>query len=121
MHLLSIYNIHKINSMSFITQAMKTFSCSSLFFIFFILSAFATFTFSYEEEISKHALKNYLELKLPSVSGPESLAFDCAGEGPYTGISDGRIFKWEATQRGWLEFAVNSPHRQYIHLNFMSI
>jgi len=27
-------------------------------------------------------------------TGPESLAFDPDGEGPYTGVSDGRIMKW---------------------------
>ncbi|GAY69494.1 hypothetical protein CUMW_289820, partial [Citrus unshiu] len=37
---------------------------------------------------------HHLELQLPpGVVGPESLAFDCNGEGPYAGVSDGRILK----------------------------
>ncbi|KAF6169077.1 hypothetical protein GIB67_038574 [Kingdonia uniflora] len=44
--------------------------------------------------------------------GPESLAFDCNGEGPYTGLSDGRIFKWGGLQHGWSEFAVTSQDRR---------
>ncbi|XP_058107817.1 protein STRICTOSIDINE SYNTHASE-LIKE 10-like [Magnolia sinica] len=42
--------------------------------------------------------------------GPESLAFDPNGGGPYTGISDGRILKWQGKDVGWTEFAVTSPH-----------
>ncbi|XP_061367585.1 protein STRICTOSIDINE SYNTHASE-LIKE 2-like [Gastrolobium bilobum] len=40
--------------------------------------------------------------------GPESFAFDPAGEGPYTGVSDGRIIKWNRLQNRWLNFAVTS-------------
>lgn len=42
-------------------------------------------------------------------TGPESLAFDPDGEGPYTGVSDGRILKWQGKQLGWLEYAVVTP------------
>ncbi|XP_074267246.1 protein STRICTOSIDINE SYNTHASE-LIKE 10-like [Silene latifolia] len=45
------------------------------------------------------------------MSGPESVAFDCKGHGPYAGISDGRIIKWEGRTKGWTEFAITSPHR----------
>ncbi|KAF9613945.1 hypothetical protein IFM89_013480 [Coptis chinensis] len=49
---------------------------------------------------------SYQYLRLPSgVVGPESLDFDCNGQGPYTTVSDGRILKWEAGVRGWREFA----------------
>ncbi|XP_059646149.1 protein STRICTOSIDINE SYNTHASE-LIKE 2 [Cornus florida] len=41
--------------------------------------------------------------------GPESFAFDPQGEGPYTGVSDGRIIKWQGKQRRWIDFAVTSP------------
>ncbi|KAF6169080.1 hypothetical protein GIB67_038577 [Kingdonia uniflora] len=44
--------------------------------------------------------------------GPESLAFDCKGEGPYTGLSDSRIFKWGGPKHGWSEFAVTSQDRR---------
>lgn len=41
--------------------------------------------------------------------GPESLVFDPNGEGPYTGVADGRILKWNGGE--WVEFAVTSPKR----------
>ncbi|KAF5750275.1 strictosidine synthase family protein [Tripterygium wilfordii] len=44
--------------------------------------------------------------------GPESLVFDPNGEGPYTGVADGRILKWEGDDRGWTEFAVTSSQRK---------
>ncbi|XP_075639209.1 protein STRICTOSIDINE SYNTHASE-LIKE 2 [Castanea sativa] len=43
--------------------------------------------------------------------GPESFAFDPLGGGPYTGISDGRIIKWDQNQRRWINFAITSPQR----------
>ena len=45
------------------------------------------------------------------VSGPESLAFDGRGGGPYSGVSDGRILRWQGRLRGWTEFAYNSKHK----------
>ena len=43
------------------------------------------------------------------IYGPESIAFDPYGGGPYTGLGDGRVVKWNGSQ---LEtFAVTSPHR----------
>ncbi|XP_003635414.3 protein STRICTOSIDINE SYNTHASE-LIKE 10, partial [Vitis vinifera] len=54
----------------------------------------------------------FFQLELPSgVSGPESIAFDCNRDGPYTGISDGRILKWQGSKHGWKEFAITSPFR----------
>ena len=44
------------------------------------------------------------------VSGPESLAFDGRGGGPYSGVS-GRILRWQGRLRGWTEFAYNSKHK----------
>ncbi|XP_020576914.1 protein STRICTOSIDINE SYNTHASE-LIKE 10-like [Phalaenopsis equestris] len=41
--------------------------------------------------------------------GPESFAFDGDGEGPYTGLSDGRIMKWEGDDIGWTDFSSVSP------------
>lgn len=43
--------------------------------------------------------------------GPESLIFDPNGEGPYTGVADGRILKWTGDGRGWTDFAVTSSDR----------
>ncbi|WVZ64788.1 hypothetical protein U9M48_014262 [Paspalum notatum var. saurae] len=45
------------------------------------------------------------------VSGPESLAFDGRGGGPYSGVSDGRILRWQGRLRGWTDFAYNSKHK----------
>ncbi|KAL6522074.1 hypothetical protein OROMI_031951 [Orobanche minor] len=50
-------------------------------------------------------------LSIPGAVGPESFAFDGAGGGPYTGISDGRIIRWNATQNRWINFAVTTPYR----------
>ncbi|KAG8479626.1 hypothetical protein CXB51_029389 [Gossypium anomalum] len=55
--------------------------------------------------------KNYSQINLNRVTGPESIAFDCKGEGPYVGISDGRILKWKPNF-GWQEFAIPSPFRE---------
>lgn len=51
-------------------------------------------------------------LFLPSpITGPESLAFDSIGGGPYTGVSDGRILKYVGPNDGFVEFASTSPDR----------
>ncbi|KAE8716122.1 hypothetical protein F3Y22_tig00110156pilonHSYRG00423 [Hibiscus syriacus] len=50
-------------------------------------------------------------MDLHKASGPESIAFDCKNEGPYVGVSDGRILKWQGLNLGWKEFAVTSPNR----------
>ncbi|GJM98936.1 hypothetical protein PR202_ga15989 [Eleusine coracana subsp. coracana] len=42
--------------------------------------------------------------------GPESLAFDHRGDGPYTGVSNGRVLRWRGARRGWTEFAHNYKH-----------
>ncbi|XP_057785093.1 protein STRICTOSIDINE SYNTHASE-LIKE 2-like [Salvia miltiorrhiza] len=43
--------------------------------------------------------------------GPESFTFDSRGGGPYTGVSDGRIIRWQANESRWVDFAVTSPKR----------
>ncbi|KAK6252056.1 hypothetical protein QUC31_013776 [Theobroma cacao] len=55
--------------------------------------------------------KNYHQLDLLQVTGPESIAFDCKNQGPYVGASDGRILKWHGPRLGWKEFAIPSPVR----------
>ncbi|KAL9240007.1 hypothetical protein vseg_014272 [Gypsophila vaccaria] len=44
--------------------------------------------------------------------GPESLTFDPNGDGPYAGVSDGRIIKWVPHQRRWIDFAFTSSNRE---------
>ncbi|PUZ43658.1 hypothetical protein GQ55_8G025600 [Panicum hallii var. hallii] len=36
-------------------------------------------------------------------TGPESVAFDGAGGGPYAGVSDGRVLRWLPAERRWVE------------------
>lgn len=43
------------------------------------------------------------------VQGPESVAFDPRGRGPYTGVADGRVLVWDGA-RGWAYFAHASPN-----------
>ncbi|KAM3336004.1 hypothetical protein ACQJBY_030149 [Aegilops geniculata] len=47
------------------------------------------------------------QLPLPrgTVHGPESVAFDGLGQGPYSGVSDGRILKWNGEKLGWTTYA----------------
>ncbi|AES81258.2 putative strictosidine synthase transcription factor WD40-like family [Medicago truncatula] len=60
---------------------------------------------------SKNSLHAAKLLDLTGAVGPESLVFDSNGDGPYTGVADGRILKWEGEERGWTEFAVTSSNR----------
>lgn len=43
------------------------------------------------------------------IQGPESIAFDPHGRGPYTGVADGRILFWDGNS--WSDFAFTSPNR----------
>jgi hypothetical protein len=60
---------------------------------------------------SKDNLHAATLLHVTGAVGPESLVFDSHGEGPYTGVADGRILKWEGEERGWTQFAVTSSNR----------
>lgn len=46
---------------------------------------------------------------LNQVQGPESIAFDPMGRGPYTGVADGRVLFWDG--HNWTDFAYTSPNR----------
>ncbi|KAK3037105.1 hypothetical protein RJ639_031524 [Escallonia herrerae] len=50
------------------------------------------------------------KLTLP-VPGPEAFAFDIQGRGPYTGVSDGRVLKYEGPRTGFADYAYTSPNR----------
>jgi hypothetical protein len=43
--------------------------------------------------------------------GPESVTFDSRGRGPYTGISDGRVMRYDGPELGWSTFAYTSRNR----------
>ncbi|KAF3439489.1 hypothetical protein FNV43_RR17767 [Rhamnella rubrinervis] len=49
---------------------------------------------------------------LDQVQGPESIAFDPLGRGPYTGVADGRILFWDG--KSWTDFAYTSSNRSEI-------
>ena len=88
---------------------------SQLFVFYFILLSF------FKCVISHQTLK-YNKLELPfAVFDLESIVFNCNGEGPYTGTSNGRILKWQGFEHGWKEFAITSPFRQKVLLNFLFI
>ncbi|GJN38644.1 hypothetical protein PR202_gb27705 [Eleusine coracana subsp. coracana] len=50
-------------------------------------------------------------LQLPKlVIGPESVAFDGHGGGPYVSVSDGRILKYQGKDAGWTTFAYSPSY-----------
>jgi len=55
-------------------------------------------------------------LHVAGAVGPESLVFDAHGGGPYTGVADGRILKWEGEQQGWTDFAFTSSNRYTVFI-----
>ncbi|KAF2322411.1 hypothetical protein GH714_014939 [Hevea brasiliensis] len=64
-------------------------------------------------EKDKDNLLQRSEIKfLNQVQGPESIAFDPLGRGPYTGLADGRIVFWDGHK--WIDFAYTSPYRSEI-------
>lgn len=52
---------------------------------------------------------NVKKIELDEAFGPESIAFDLKGEGPYTGVADGRVLKWDGFN--WTDFAFTTPNR----------
>ncbi|KAK3136090.1 hypothetical protein QOZ80_5BG0427920 [Eleusine coracana subsp. coracana] len=42
-------------------------------------------------------------------AGPESVVFGEEGEGPFTGVSDGRILKWRSAESRWVEHSCSAP------------
>ncbi|XP_017701989.2 protein STRICTOSIDINE SYNTHASE-LIKE 10-like [Phoenix dactylifera] len=77
------------------------------------LFALLAFTSGFQQK-AMDKLLNFDRLVLSSAVGPESLAFDHLGGGPYTGVSDGRIVKWQGQGLGWADFAVHSKYRERV-------
>ena len=50
------------------------------------------------------------KLHLPD-PGPDCFAFDSAGQGPYTGVADGRIFKYKGPKVGFVEYGYSKADR----------
>ncbi|KAK4735450.1 hypothetical protein R3W88_009711 [Solanum pinnatisectum] len=86
---------------------METISSTKTIFllqIWILLNVSSTFAHS--------QFPTFRKLQLPSrVVGPESVAFDKKGDGPYTGVADGRIVKYEGPKIGFTDFAKTSPNR----------
>ncbi|XP_074293599.1 protein STRICTOSIDINE SYNTHASE-LIKE 10-like [Silene latifolia] len=73
---------------------------------------FVFLTSSYELVSVSDDSNTYVKIPLrTNQNGPEAIAFDCKGEGPYVGISDGRILKWQGEHISWTLFAVTAPNR----------
>ncbi|MBA0739790.1 hypothetical protein Gogos_013026 [Gossypium gossypioides] len=71
----------------------------------FVMFCFAFIKQSYQ---SRTVIpKSYNQFNLTDVAGPESIAFDCKGEGPYVSVCDDKILKHEPNF-GWKEFAIPS-------------
>ena len=56
---------------------------------------------------------------LNQIQGPESVAFDPLGRGPYTGVADGRIRFWNG--EAWSDFAYTSPNRSDLNSTFTAL
>lgn len=62
--------------------------------------------------VSRDQLHTAEIIEMAGAVGPESLAFDPNGDGPYTGVADGRILKWLGDGLGWTDFAVTTSQRK---------
>ncbi|GER55937.1 pectin lyase-like superfamily protein, partial [Striga asiatica] len=52
---------------------------------------------------------SYKKIPLPRI-GSEAYAFDSNNNGPYTGLNDGRIVKYEGPKTGFVDFAITAPN-----------
>ncbi|KAL3636285.1 hypothetical protein CASFOL_020832 [Castilleja foliolosa] len=53
---------------------------------------------------------SFTAIRLPTL-GSEAFAFDSDNNGPYTGLNDGRIVKYEGPNIGFVDFATTAPNR----------
>ncbi|EOA24346.1 hypothetical protein CARUB_v10017585mg [Capsella rubella] len=61
---------------------------------------------------SRNVFPSAKVVNLTRASGPESIAFDPSGGGPYVGVSDGRVLKWRGKKLGWTDFAYTAANRK---------
>lgn len=62
--------------------------------------------------VSADELAYFAKLNLPrGATGPDSLAFNKKGDEFYTGVSNGRILKYELANHAFVDFATTSPLR----------
>ncbi|KAL3498645.1 hypothetical protein ACH5RR_041377 [Cinchona calisaya] len=75
------------------------------------LSIFVTFLFM-PSLFALDPYTKFTQLNLPpGPTGPESVALDRFGQGPYVGVSDGRILKYKCSNIGFTDFAYTAPNR----------
>ncbi|KAI4382205.1 hypothetical protein MLD38_008200 [Melastoma candidum] len=58
-----------------------------------------------KDKDSANSLKKSEIMFRHEVQGPESIAFDPQGRGPYTGVADGRIVFWDG--EAWVAFCLH--------------
>jgi sugar lactone lactonase YvrE len=86
---------------------------TSLLLVVGFALVFPTFCFAAGGQIKTTPTQWNYHLLLPDgVSGAESLAFDGRGQGPYAGVSDGRVLKWGGSAVGWTTFAHSANYRK---------
>ncbi|CAM0952488.1 unnamed protein product [Alopecurus aequalis] len=92
----------------------RGFSSTWLVLLVGVLAAVLVPSCATAAEIKTSATEWSLRLLLPSgVTGAESLAFDPRGQGPYAGVSDGRVLKWGGSALGWTTFAHHANYRKF--------
>lgn len=69
------------------------------------------------EKDTQNLLQNSEIKFLNQVQGPESVAFDPLGRGPYAGVADGRVVFWNG--QSWIDFAYTSPNRSVFLFLFL--
>lgn len=76
-----------------------------MLFIFVIL-------FSVPSSYAQDPYTEFTQLNLPpGLVGPDSVALDRIGQGPYVDISDGRVLKYKGPSVGFVDFAYTAPNR----------
>nr|QWX38543.1 strictosidine synthase 2 [Camptotheca acuminata] len=84
--------------MAIVWSTSKTSSMLSIFILYFSCRSMVISAASFEA------------LPLPA-AGPESFDFTLAGQGPFTGIADGRIVKYEESTIGFVDYGYTAPNR----------
>lgn len=85
-----------------------------------LLSAFVAVNRNRHPPRASHVdhLGRFEAIPIEGAVGPESFAFDPLGGGPYTGVSDGRIIKWQQDDRRWINFSRTSPERYAVYMPY---
>ncbi|KAJ1289492.1 hypothetical protein BS78_02G168200 [Paspalum vaginatum] len=92
-------------------EAAAKYSPATLLLLLLLLVLLPSMATGHDEMKSIFVGQRVLPVRLGRPAfGPESLAFDHRGDGPYTGVSNGRVLRWRGAQRGWADFSHNYKH-----------